>query len=67
METLRFVLFTVVLFSQFTFSQTLVGKLYKKAEADGIYGPVSTSIEVSSGFLSSVAALTSNLYHVQDF
>ncbi|MCL5030655.1 MAG: hypothetical protein M1480_16710 [Bacteroidetes bacterium] len=58
------VISAVIIFSGLINSQTLsssvVGKLYSKAEADQIYGPVLQSITINTSALSAITAKTPN-------
>lgn len=53
------IIFSGIINSQ-TLSSTVVGKLYTKAEADQIYGPVLQSVTINTSALSAITAKTPN-------
>jgi len=60
MDKIKFVLFIIIFTFNLCWSQTIVGKIYTKDEANRIYGPVSTSVQISSSMLSNLANNTTN-------
>jgi hypothetical protein len=60
MSKIKFVLLLFVFSFGFGYSQTVVGKLYSKTEANSIYGPVLTGIPISSSELKSYTYNTNN-------
>ena len=53
-------LLSSIAIAQTTTSTAVIGKLYTKAQADQIYGPVLQSIPISTSTLSALAAKTPN-------
>jgi len=60
MGFIKSVLLVLVLAFNLSNSQTIVGKIYSKGEADIIYGPVVTSIQISSSLLNNLTNVTTN-------
>ena len=60
MDTFKFVFLAILFSINLCWSQTLVGKIYTKDEATNIYGPVSTSVQISSSNLNSLTDNTTN-------
>jgi hypothetical protein len=54
-----FLLFVLLSFN-LLYSQTVVGKIYTKDEANSIYGTVITSTQISSSLLSGLTNITTN-------
>jgi len=54
------VLFVVLVFFNYSHSQSVVGKIYTKADADNLYGPVITSVPISASLLLSLTNNTKN-------
>ena len=58
MGAFKLVLIVFIFSFNFCWSQNIVGKIYTKVDADKIYGPVITSVQISSSFLSSLTNST---------
>lgn len=58
MDTIKFVLFAILLTANVGLSQTIIGKIFTKNEADDIFGQVYTSVEVSSDLLNILTSYT---------
>jgi hypothetical protein len=60
MGTYRTILLLVIFFFNLSFSQTIVGKIYTKDDANKIYGPVLSLTQISTGDLSNLTNQTTN-------
>jgi len=60
MSKFKYVLLAFLLSINISRCQTLIGKMYSKAEADSVYGQVITSIQISTSLLTSLSGSTTN-------
>ncbi|MDR3666987.1 MAG: hypothetical protein P4L35_09105 [Ignavibacteriaceae bacterium] len=60
MGAFKLVLFAFIFSFNLSWSQNIVGKEYTMVDADNIYGPVITSVQISSNFLISLTNSTVN-------
>ena len=60
MGNFKYSLIVFLLSINISWSQTVIGKLYTKLDADNIYGPVSSSVQISTGLLNNFASSTTN-------
>jgi hypothetical protein len=56
----RTILLIIILFFNLSFSQTLIGKIYTKDEANRIYGSILSSPQISTSILASLTNNTTN-------
>ena len=60
MEKVKSTLFIVLIAFSFSYSQSVVGHIYIKTDADNLYGPVITSNNISSSLLLNLTNSTNN-------
>jgi hypothetical protein len=60
MKNIKATFALVILLSGISFSQEVVGKIYSKQEADSLYGPVVSSVGISSSILIELLSNSTN-------